>query len=110
MTAGLSEHLGQTYHQARRADPRIADQLAAAIGDPQSVVNVGAGTGSYEPTGCHVVAVEPAAAMRAQRPRQPPRVSPPAPKHSRSMTPASTWQWASTPISAGQIELEGSPR
>jgi ubiquinone/menaquinone biosynthesis C-methylase UbiE len=32
------------------------------------VVNVGAGTGSYEPTDCHVVAVEPAAAMRAQRP------------------------------------------
>jgi SAM-dependent methyltransferase len=68
MTAALYERLGQTYHQARRADPRIADQLAVAIGDPRTVVNVGAGTGSYEPTGCHVIAVEPAAAMRAQRP------------------------------------------
>ena len=68
MTAALYERLGQTYSQARRPDPRIADQLAAAIGDPRTVINVGAGTGSYEPTGCHVVAVEPAAAMRAQRP------------------------------------------
>ena len=68
MTAALYERLGQTYQQARRPDARIADQLAAAIGDPRTVINVGAGTGSYEPTGCHVVAVEPAAAMRAQRP------------------------------------------
>jgi SAM-dependent methyltransferase len=68
VTAALYERLGQTYHQGRRPDARIADQLAAAIGAPQTVINVGAGTGSYEPTGCHVVAVEPAAAMRARRP------------------------------------------
>jgi len=68
MTAGLYERLGQTYPQARRADPRIAELLTAAIGDARSAVNVGAGTGSYEPTSCHVVAVEPAPAMRARRP------------------------------------------
>ena len=68
MTAALYERLGQNYPQARRADPRIAELLAAAIGDARSVVNVGAGTGSYEPTNCQVIAVEPAAAMRARRP------------------------------------------
>jgi SAM-dependent methyltransferase len=68
MAAALYERLGQSYQQARRADPRIAELLAAAIGDARSVVNVGGGTGSYEPTNCHVVAVEPAAAMRARRP------------------------------------------
>ena len=67
MTAALYERLGQTYQQARRADPRIAALLAAAIADARSVVNVGAGTGSYEPADCHVVAVEPAAAMRRRR-------------------------------------------
>lgn len=68
MTAELYEHIGLTYRQTRRPDPRIAVLLARAIGDARSVVNVGAGTGSYEPTDRYVVAVEPAAAMRAQRP------------------------------------------
>jgi SAM-dependent methyltransferase len=40
----------------------------AALGDARTVINVGAGAGSYEPTDRHVVAVEPSAAMRAQRP------------------------------------------
>ena len=68
MTAELYERLGQTYRQVRRADPRIAALVAAAIGDACSVVNVGAGTGSYEPTDRYVVAVEPASAMRDRRP------------------------------------------
>jgi hypothetical protein len=68
VTAALYERLGRTYQQARRADPRIAALLAAAIGDAPSVLNVGAGTGSYEPTDRRVVAVEPAAMMRARRP------------------------------------------
>jgi hypothetical protein len=67
VTAGLYERLAQTYHEARRADPRIAELLNAAIGDARSILNVGAGTGSYEPAGRNVVAVEPAAAMRARR-------------------------------------------
>ena len=42
--------------------------LVSALGDSQSVVNVGAGTGSYEPTDRFVLAVEPSAEMVKQRP------------------------------------------
>ncbi|MDX2234786.1 MAG: methyltransferase domain-containing protein, partial [Hyphomonadaceae bacterium] len=59
---------GQGYGQVRRADPRIAAQVHAALGDARTVLNVGAGAGSYEPADRRVIAVEPAAAMRAQRP------------------------------------------
>jgi SAM-dependent methyltransferase len=52
----------------RRTEPRIAAQLWAALGDARTVLNVGAGTGSYEPSGREVTAVEPSAVMRAQRP------------------------------------------
>lgn len=55
------------YANVRRPDPRIGAQLAAALGDARTVINMGAGTGSYEPTDRHVVAVEPAAEMRARR-------------------------------------------
>ena len=60
--------IGQGYAQGRRPDPRIAARLAAALGDARSVLNVGAGAGSYEPSDRQVVAVEPSAVMIAQRP------------------------------------------
>lgn len=61
--------IGRTYRSHRRTDPRIAQQVVRALGPSATVVNVGAGTGSYEPDdGRAVVAVEPSAAMRAQRP------------------------------------------
>lgn len=59
--------LGRTYSVTRQADPRIAAAVSAALGDAGSVVNVGAGTGSYEPPST-VLAVEPSAVMVAQRP------------------------------------------
>ncbi|MGA2469183.1 MAG: class I SAM-dependent methyltransferase [Solirubrobacteraceae bacterium] len=59
---------GLTYAQQRRPDPRIAARIHAALGDARTVLNVGAGTGSYEPAGRWVLAVEPSATMRAQRP------------------------------------------
>lgn len=52
----------------RQADPRIAARILGALGDARSVLNVGAGAGSYEPTDRWVLAVEPSATMRAQRP------------------------------------------
>jgi SAM-dependent methyltransferase len=61
---------GQGYATHRRTDPRIAAQVHAAIGAGRTVINVGAGAGSYEPLDRYVVAVEPSAAMRAQRPRE----------------------------------------
>lgn len=58
---------GAGYANVRRTDPRIAAHVHAALGDARTVLNVGAGAGSYEPDGRYVVAVEPSAAMRAQR-------------------------------------------
>jgi SAM-dependent methyltransferase len=69
MATLLYERIGGGYAQARRADPRIERLVHAALGDAASVVNVGAGAGSYEPTDRYVLAVEPSARMRAQRPR-----------------------------------------
>ena len=60
--------LGRTYAQRRRTDPRIAALVHEALGSARTVLNVGAGAGSYEPTDRHVIAIEPSAAMRAQRP------------------------------------------
>ncbi len=55
------------YAVQRRTDPRIAARVHAALGDARTVVNVGAGSGSYEPDDRDVTAVEPSASMRAQR-------------------------------------------
>lgn len=59
---------GRTYARHRRPDPRLAARIHAALGDARTVVDVGAGTGSYEPRDRWVLAVEPSATMRAQRP------------------------------------------
>jgi SAM-dependent methyltransferase len=67
--APLYDTIGATYAVTRRTEPRIADQIWAALGDARTVLNVGAGTGSYEPPGRQVLAVEPSALMRSQRPR-----------------------------------------
>ena len=66
--AQLYDRIGATYAVTRRTEPRIAAQVWAALGDARTVLNVGAGTGSYEPTDRQVTAVEPSAVMRAQRP------------------------------------------
>ena len=67
-SAQLYDTIGATYTVTRRTEPRIAAQVWAALGDARTVLNVGAGTGSYEPSGRDVTAVEPSAVMRAQRP------------------------------------------
>jgi len=64
----LYDTIGTTYTVTRRTEPRIAAQLWAALGEARTVLNVGAGTGSYEPTDRRVLAVEPSAVMRSQRP------------------------------------------
>lgn len=60
--------IGIDYAALRRPDPRIAAQITAALGQAKSILNVGAGSGSYEPAGRNITAVEPSAAMISQRP------------------------------------------
>ena len=67
-SAQLYDTIGATYTVTRRTEPRIAARIWAALGDARTVLNVGAGTGSYEPSDREVTAVEPSAVMRAQRP------------------------------------------
>lgn len=62
------DEIGRGYTATRRPDPRIAAAIRAALGDAGSVVNVGAGTGSYEPRDIGVLAVEPSLEMIRQRP------------------------------------------
>ncbi|MEO7999674.1 MAG: class I SAM-dependent methyltransferase [Gemmatimonadaceae bacterium] len=61
------DQIGGTYSHQRTTDPRIASVIHAALGASKSVLNVGAGTGSYEPTDREVVAVEPSRVMITQR-------------------------------------------
>ncbi len=65
----IYDRIGTTYSATRRPDPRIAARILAALGDASSVVNVGAGAGSYEPSDRFVVAVEPSETMIRQRPQ-----------------------------------------
>jgi SAM-dependent methyltransferase len=61
------DRTGSSYSATRRPDPRIANRIMEALGDSASVVNVGAGAGSYEPSDRLVIAVEPSATMISQR-------------------------------------------
>ena len=65
----LYDSIGVGYSTGRRPDPRVADVILKAIGDSGSIVNVGAGSGSYEPDNRHVVSVEPSLTMIRQRPK-----------------------------------------
>jgi SAM-dependent methyltransferase len=62
------DRIGAAYTRHRGADPRIARQIHAALGDARRVLNVGAGSGSYEPADRGVIAIEPSETMIAQRP------------------------------------------
>lgn len=64
----IYDTIGRGYAVTRRADPRIAEMIRASLGQVSTVVNVGAGAGSYEPADLNVVAVEPSMEMIRQRP------------------------------------------
>ncbi|MGY4098210.1 class I SAM-dependent methyltransferase [Nocardia sp. R16R-3T] len=63
----LYDHTGQSYARTRQPDPRIAAVVDDAVRGMDSVANIGAGSGSYEPTGT-VIAIEPSEVMIEQRP------------------------------------------
>ena len=103
--------IGKHYAEFRRPDRRIAELIGQALGDAQTVLNVGAGAGSYEPTDRTVTAVEPSASMRDQRPAGlPPAIDAvaerlPFPDHcfDASMSTFSVHQWRD--LHAGLREL-----
>ncbi len=66
--AHLYDTIGRSYTATRRPDPRIAVAIWTALSDAETVLNVGAGAGAYEPTHREVVALEPSEVMIAQRP------------------------------------------
>jgi SAM-dependent methyltransferase len=68
MSHALYDTIGRNYRRYRQPDPRIGAAIVQALGDARSVVNVGAGTGSYEPADRQVIAVEPSMVMIRQRP------------------------------------------
>lgn len=65
--SALYDTIGLNYANLRKPDPRIARYIEAALGDARTVVNVGAGAGSYEPENRQVTAVEPSSRMIEQR-------------------------------------------
>jgi SAM-dependent methyltransferase len=68
VSAPAYDRIGLSYSEVRRADPRFETAIWRALGDAESVLNIGAGTGSYEPKDRKVIAVEPSPVMIAQRP------------------------------------------
>lgn len=68
MAEATYDRIGVGYRDIRRPDPRIAARIEAALRNARTVLNVGAGTGSYEPAAREVTAVEPSGVMIAQRP------------------------------------------
>ena len=68
MALQLYDDIGMGYSAQRQPDPRITAAILEALGPARTIVNVGAGTGSYEPSDRVVVAVEPSRLMIRQRP------------------------------------------
>jgi SAM-dependent methyltransferase len=66
-TDAVYDRIGRGYATGRRTDPRIAAVLWSALGDATRVLNVGAGTGNYEPADRAVLAIEPSTEMLRQR-------------------------------------------
>jgi len=62
------DKIGCNYTGMRSADPRISRAIRSQFGAASAVLNIGAGSGSYEPDDLHVIAVEPSSVMISQRP------------------------------------------
>ena len=63
----IYDDIGVNYSVTRCTDPKIAGQLYSKLQGATRIVNIGAGTGSYEPENIELVAVEPSSKMISQR-------------------------------------------
>ena len=103
--------VGSGYARYRKPDPAIARQILDALGDARTVLNVGAGAGSYEPRDREVIAVEPSATMRAQRPPDLPeaidavaeRLPFPDRSFDAAMAVSTVHQWPDLPAGIGEL-------
>jgi len=103
--------IGGGYAGFRRPEPEIAEAILTALGHARTVLNVGAGAGSYEPADRDVTAVEPSASMRAQRPvHLPPAIDAVAEKlpfadksFEAAMTTFSVHQWSDLAAGLGEM-------
>lgn len=103
--------VGIAYARYRQPDPSIAHHIRAAIGDAHTVLNVGAGAGSYEPRDREVIAVEPSAMMRAQRPPDLPDAIDAVAEHlpfadrsfDATMAISTVHQWPDLPAGLGEL-------
>ncbi|MBO6939777.1 MAG: methyltransferase domain-containing protein [Deltaproteobacteria bacterium] len=68
MKSARYDSIGHGYADQRREDPAIRRLIEEVLGDARTVLNIGAGTGAYEPSDRHVLAFEPSDVMAAQRP------------------------------------------
>jgi len=68
MSSARYDEIGEGYGRTRREDPELRRRVHEALGAARTIVNVGAGAGSYEPPDRYVLAVEPSDVMAAQRP------------------------------------------
>ena len=90
--------IGTTYTLTRSEEPRYMERILLALkATAQSVVNVGAGTGNYEPRDREVIAVEPSATMIGRTSRGGARVIQAAPRPSHWRTPVWTLRWRCSP-------------
>lgn len=64
----IYDKIGIDYAQKRQSDPRIASQILEKLKGAKRIVNIGAGTGSYEPKHMDLIAIEPSQEMIKQRP------------------------------------------
>ena len=61
------DKIAKQYQSFRKPDKRIASRISKHTKGTQKVINVGAGTGAYEPTHCDIIAIEPSQEMIAKR-------------------------------------------
>ena len=79
----IYDKIGLFYTLGRQTDPKLANFLHAHLKDAENILNIGAGTGSYEPEGVDLVAVEPSLTMIQQRPKGSASVIKPQQNHCR---------------------------
>lgn len=107
----IYDDIGTTYSVTRCTDPIIANQLYAELQGATRILNIGAGTGSYEPADMDLVAVEPSAKMIAQRSADAHRVEQafaeslpfPDKSFSHAMTVLSMHHWTDRARAFGEI-------